>query len=104
MLTAMRAVENVLDGSKHDLWAVNAESAYHEEHQEPEQPYKRVPATQYEREPLHALRRPPPRRTDVRLAASQGDAILIERLRRAFGRNLISRRGQRKDRRRRPRQ
>src|SRR4051812_7077762 len=53
MLTAMRAVENVIAGTKHDLWAVNAESAYHEEHQEPEQPYKRVPATQYEREPLH---------------------------------------------------
>ena len=53
MLTAMRAVDNVMTGSKHDLWAVNAESAYHEEHQEPEQPYKRVPSTQYEREPLH---------------------------------------------------
>jgi len=34
MLTAMRAVENVIAGTKHDLWAVNAESAYHEEHQE----------------------------------------------------------------------
>jgi protoporphyrinogen oxidase len=54
MLTAMRAVENIMTGSKHDLWAVNAESAYHEEHQEPEQPYKRVPDTQYVREPLHA--------------------------------------------------
>ena len=54
MLTAMRAVDNVMTGSKHDLWAVNAESAYHEEHQEPEQPYKRVPETQYVREPLHA--------------------------------------------------
>ena len=53
MLTAMRAVENVIAGTKHDLWAVNAESAYHEEHQEPEQPYRRVPSTQYEREPLH---------------------------------------------------
>jgi hypothetical protein len=52
MLTAMRAVENITAGSNHDLWAVNADSAYHEEHQEPEQPYKRVPATQYEREPL----------------------------------------------------
>jgi len=54
MLTAMRAVENIMTGSKHDLWAVNAESAYHEEHEEPEQPYKRVPETQYVREPLHA--------------------------------------------------
>jgi hypothetical protein len=48
----MRAVENVTRGTRHDLWAVNAESVYHEEHQEPEQPYKRVPATAYEREPL----------------------------------------------------
>jgi len=54
MLTAIRAVENITAGTRHDLWAVNAESAYHEEHQEPEQPYRRVPATQYEREPLHA--------------------------------------------------
>jgi hypothetical protein len=54
MLTAMRAVENVIAGTNHDLWAVNAESAYHEEHQEPEQPYRRVPSTQYEREPLTA--------------------------------------------------
>jgi hypothetical protein len=52
MLTAIRAVENVTRGTDHDLWAVNAESVYHEEHQEPEQPYKRVPATRYEREPL----------------------------------------------------
>ena len=57
MLTAMRAVENVTAGTKHDLWAVNAESAYHEEHQEPEQPYKRVPATRYEADPLHARER-----------------------------------------------
>ncbi len=54
MLTAMRAVENITQGTDHDLWAVNADSAYHEEHQEPEQPYKRVPSTVYEREPLHA--------------------------------------------------
>src|SRR3954452_18712965 len=45
MLSAMRAVENVLRGTKHDIWAVNVESAYHEEHQEPEQPYKDAPAT-----------------------------------------------------------
>ena len=41
MLTAIRAVENVLDGTRHDLWAVNAESVYHEEQQESEHP---VPA------------------------------------------------------------
>jgi hypothetical protein len=51
MLTAIRAVEN-LDGAGHDIWAVNAESVYHEEHVEDEQPYKRVPETQYTREPL----------------------------------------------------
>jgi protoporphyrinogen oxidase len=45
MLSAMRAVENVLHGTGHDIWAVNVESAYHEEHQEPEQPYKNAPAT-----------------------------------------------------------
>ena len=31
MLTSMRAVDNLLDGTHHDLWAVNAESVYHEE-------------------------------------------------------------------------
>ena len=31
LLTAIRAVENVLSGAGHDIWAVNAESAYHEE-------------------------------------------------------------------------
>ena len=31
MLTAMRAVENLLDGADHDIWAVNAEAEYHEE-------------------------------------------------------------------------
>jgi protoporphyrinogen oxidase len=45
MLTAMRAVDNVLHGTEHDIWAVNVESAYHEEHQDPEQPYKSAPAT-----------------------------------------------------------
>ena len=45
MLSAMRAVDNALHGTKHDIWAVNVESSYHEEHQEPEQPYKSAPAT-----------------------------------------------------------
>jgi protoporphyrinogen oxidase len=31
MLTAMRAVENLVDGARHDIWAVNAEAEYHEE-------------------------------------------------------------------------
>ena len=33
MLTAMRAVDNLVKGTDHDIWAVNAESAYHEEEQ-----------------------------------------------------------------------
>jgi hypothetical protein len=41
----MRAVDNVLHGTAHDIWAVNVESSYHEEHQEPEQPYKDAPKT-----------------------------------------------------------
>jgi protoporphyrinogen oxidase len=52
MLTAIRAVENITRGTAHDLWAVNAESVYHEEQQPVEQPYRRVPTTQYEREPI----------------------------------------------------
>ena len=30
MLTAMRAVDNLVKGTDHDIWAVNAESVYHE--------------------------------------------------------------------------
>ncbi len=52
MLTAMRAVENITEGTRHDIWAVNAESVYHETHEEPEQPYKDVPDTVYANEPL----------------------------------------------------
>jgi protoporphyrinogen oxidase len=54
MLSAMRAVDNVVHGTGHDIWAVNVESAYHEEHQEPEQPYRDAPATPSMREPLHS--------------------------------------------------
>jgi protoporphyrinogen oxidase len=42
MLTAMRAVEN-LDGAGHDLWAVNADSWYHESELAEERPYRRAP-------------------------------------------------------------
>jgi protoporphyrinogen oxidase len=47
MLSAMRAVDNLLHGEQHDIWAVNVESAYHEEQTDAdtEQPYKRVPIT-----------------------------------------------------------
>ena len=31
MLTAIRAVDNIVTGAGHDIWAVNAESVYHEE-------------------------------------------------------------------------
>jgi len=53
MLTAMRAVENILDGAEHDLWAVNAESAYHEEEsQHEQQPYIEAPETEAEKQSL----------------------------------------------------
>jgi hypothetical protein len=47
MLSAMRAVDNVLEGAGHDIWAVNVESAYHEEQSDAEaqQPYKKPPVT-----------------------------------------------------------
>jgi protoporphyrinogen oxidase len=54
MLSAMRAVDNVIHGTDHDIWAVNVESAYHEEHQEPEQPYRDAPVTPSMREPLRS--------------------------------------------------
>jgi len=44
MLTAMRAVENLCDGAGHDVWAVNADSVYHER-EEDEQPYRAAPET-----------------------------------------------------------
>ncbi|HEX8744453.1 MAG TPA: NAD(P)/FAD-dependent oxidoreductase [Thermoleophilaceae bacterium] len=59
MLTAMRAVENVMDGTSHDLWAVNAESAYHEEDVPEEQPYRDAPETPAMREPV-IVREPSP--------------------------------------------
>jgi hypothetical protein len=31
MLTAMLTVENILDGTRHDVWTVNVEEEYHEE-------------------------------------------------------------------------
>jgi protoporphyrinogen oxidase len=46
MLTAIRAVDNIVGGAWHDLWAVNADSAYHEEHVPDEHPYARAPDRQ----------------------------------------------------------
>jgi protoporphyrinogen oxidase len=45
MLTAMRAVDNLLTGAKHDIWEVNAESVYHETDVADEQPYRNAPET-----------------------------------------------------------
>ena len=56
MLTAMRAVDNLVKGTDHDIWAVNAESAYHEEEkQDEQQPYIEAPETEAMKEPLHQL-------------------------------------------------
>ncbi len=52
MLTAMRAVENILHGTDHDIWAVNADSVYHEEHVEDEHPYVDAPQTPAMEKPL----------------------------------------------------
>jgi hypothetical protein len=48
----MRAVENITRGAEHDIWAVNAESVYHEEESKEEHPYVRAPETRAMREPL----------------------------------------------------
>jgi protoporphyrinogen oxidase len=45
MLTAIRAVENAVLGTDHDIWAVNAESVYHEEDVADEHPYRDAPET-----------------------------------------------------------
>ena len=44
MLTAMRAVDNLVQGAGHDIWSVNAESVYHEEIRRETQPYIDAPA------------------------------------------------------------
>jgi protoporphyrinogen oxidase len=45
MLTAMRAVDNLLTGAQHDIWQVNAESVYHETEVADEHPYRAAPET-----------------------------------------------------------
>jgi protoporphyrinogen oxidase len=52
MLTAMRAVENLCDGADHDVWAVNADSVYHETTEPEEQPYRVAPETPAMARPL----------------------------------------------------
>jgi protoporphyrinogen oxidase len=55
MLTAMRAVENLCDGARHDVWAVNADSVYHEREEADEQPYRVAPETPAMARPLAEL-------------------------------------------------
>ena len=57
MLSAMRAVDNLLHDAGHDIWAVNVESVYHETQTDDqvEEPYRTTPSTEYEREPLSGL-------------------------------------------------
>jgi protoporphyrinogen oxidase len=43
MLTAIRAVDNLVAGARHDIWAVNADSVYQEEHVRDEHPYAKAP-------------------------------------------------------------
>jgi protoporphyrinogen oxidase len=52
MLTAMRAVDNILLGTDHDIWAVNVESVYHEEVHDSENPYRESPQTPAMEQPL----------------------------------------------------
>ncbi|MDX6636473.1 MAG: hypothetical protein QOF06_2676 [Solirubrobacterales bacterium] len=55
MLTALRAVENLCDGADHDVWAVNADSVYHERKEADEQPYRVAPETPAMARPLAEL-------------------------------------------------
>ncbi|HEX3801823.1 MAG TPA: NAD(P)/FAD-dependent oxidoreductase [Solirubrobacteraceae bacterium] len=52
MLTAMRAVENILQGTHHDIWDVNVESVYHEEIHDNENPYAKDPEPPAMSQPL----------------------------------------------------
>ncbi len=52
MLTAIRAVENAVLGTQHDIWAVNAESVYHEEDVADEHPYHQAPETPAMQQPV----------------------------------------------------
>lgn len=52
MLSAMRAVDNIVLGTDHDIWAVNVESVYLEEDEIDEHPYRDAPETKAMRQPL----------------------------------------------------
>ncbi len=57
MLTAMRAVDNLLAGAHHDIWEVNAESVYHETDVADEHPYRVAPEPPELQEELAEARR-----------------------------------------------
>ncbi len=52
MLTAMRAVDNILLDTDHDIWDVNVESVYHEEVHDSENPYRKDQNTPAMEQPL----------------------------------------------------
>ncbi|MBO0768355.1 MAG: NAD(P)/FAD-dependent oxidoreductase [Solirubrobacterales bacterium] len=52
MLSSMRAVDNILEGTNHDIWNVNVESVYHEEVHDSENPYVDSPETPAMDKPL----------------------------------------------------
>jgi protoporphyrinogen oxidase len=56
MLTAMRAVDNLVLGTHHDIWSVNVESVYHEEDIQNEDPYRDPPQTPAMEQPLASER------------------------------------------------
>ncbi len=56
MLTAMRAVDNIMLGSHHDIWDVNVESVYHEEVHDSENPYRHDQDTPAMQQPLASER------------------------------------------------
>lgn len=52
MLSAMRAVDNIVLDANHDIWAVNVESVYLEEDEIDEHPYRNAPETKAMGQPL----------------------------------------------------
>jgi protoporphyrinogen oxidase len=56
MLTAMRAVDNIMLGTHHDIWDVNVESVYHEEVHDSENPYRHDQDTPAMQQPLASER------------------------------------------------
>ena len=98
MLTAMRAVENLLDGTDHDIWAVNAESVYHETHAQDEHPYRNAPETKAMREPLVGIPRSPTLESEIASSGRLSDGtdamsvpVIVNRLEGVSGPGLRAR-------------